>query len=276
MGFCEGNNRAAELATGYFLLFLNNDAWLEPNALEILVQTCRSHNADAAGPLILNYDDDSFQSSGAEGFDFFGLPSARRFLPQVQPLFMPEGAAYFVSRAAFEKVGRFDPVLFMYADEYDLSWKLWIAGCKIISVPEAKVHHRGAANVNPAGGEKIVEFRTSDTKRFYANRNCLLVILKNAHSAILLLAAFQFLLLCMESLASLVLIRRWSYIRHAYFQAVADCLNMESHIHAERKKLSLIRRRNDLQMLRFLTWRFNRLDEIKRMISYGIPKVAAK
>ena len=36
--FCEANNKGAELATGEFLLFLNNDLWLEPDCLEKLYQ----------------------------------------------------------------------------------------------------------------------------------------------------------------------------------------------------------------------------------------------
>ncbi len=37
LGYCEGNNRAAETARGEYLLFLNNDTWLEPRCLEQLL-----------------------------------------------------------------------------------------------------------------------------------------------------------------------------------------------------------------------------------------------
>ena len=56
-----------------------------------------------------------------------------------------------------------------------------------------------------------MEFRTSDTKRFYANRNSLLVLLKNAHNLLLLLVPLQLGLLLLESLASLAMVRRWSF-----------------------------------------------------------------
>ena len=69
--------------------------------------------------------------------------------------------------------------------------------------PSAKLHHRGAAQVNPAGGGATVEFRTSDTKRFYANRNGLLVLLKNAQHLLLLLVPLQLGLLAIEALAGL-------------------------------------------------------------------------
>src|SRR5689334_8774054 len=48
LGFCEGNNRAAGAASGEYLFFLNNDAWLEPNALEILATRCQEYAAQAA------------------------------------------------------------------------------------------------------------------------------------------------------------------------------------------------------------------------------------
>jgi hypothetical protein len=276
LGFCEGNNRGAAVAKGEFLFFLNNDAWLERDTLEILYQKCKTYAAQAAGPRVLNYDDSSFQSGGAEGFDLFGLPSGRREIRSVRSLMMPEGCAYFVQRSAFEKVGKFDAELFMYADEYDLSWKLWLAGYKIISLPDAKVHHRGAANVNPAGGEKVIEVRTSDTKRYLTNRNCLLVLLKNCQHVLLTLVFIQILLLLVEALVSLVLVRRWSFIRRAYIEAFLDCFKMRGHVRQERKAIAKMRRRSDVWMLRFINLRLNRLDELKRMLQFGVPKVAPK
>ena len=123
---------------------------------------------------------------------------------------MPEGCAYLIRRELFQQLGRFDPEFFMFADELDLSWRVWISGQRAIAVPSARLHHRGAAQVNPAGGGSAVEFRTSDTKRFYSNRNGLLVLLKNAHLFLLLLVPLQLGLLAVEALAALLLVRRWS------------------------------------------------------------------
>jgi hypothetical protein len=146
---------------------------------------------------------------------------------------------------------------------------LWRA----VAVPSARLHHRGAAQVNPAGGGAAVEFRTSDTKRFYANRNSLLVLLKNAHHLLLLLVPLQLGLLVLEALASLALVRRWSFVSRAYWGAVADCWRLRRHILDERRRIRLFRRRGDLWMLRFLRWRLNRWDEIQRLRQFGVPKV---
>lgn len=275
-GYCEGNNRAATHARGQYLFFLNNDTWLEPDCLEKLLAGAESVAATAATPLVLNYDDDSFQSSGAEGFDLFGLPSTRRPQSAIRDILMPEGCSYLIKREVFEHLGGFDRELFMYADELDLSWRVWITGGKAVIVPQARLHHRGAAQVNPAGGDRTLEFRTSDTKRFYANRNCLLVLLKNAAHLLLVLVPLQLLLLAIEACASLLLVRRWSFVRRAYLEAVKDCWRLRQHLRAERRRLRTLRQRTDWGMLRFLRWRPNRWDEVLRMAHRGLPRASRK
>jgi len=121
-----------------------------------------------------------------------------------------------------------------------------------------------------------VETRTSDTKRYYANRNCLLVLLKNAEHLLLSFVVLQFFLLCLEALASIILVRRWSYIRRAYIQAVSDCFRMRRHLLLERKALAELRKVSDFRMLRFLNFRLNRFDELKRILTFGLPKVVEK
>jgi len=273
LGYCEGNNRAAEAAHGQYLLFLNNDTWLEPPCLEQLLAEVQRTGAGAAAPLILNYDDDSFQSLGAFGFDLFGLASTRAYATQTREVLMPEGCAYLIQRELFQALGRFDPEFFMFADEFDLSWRVWLSGHQAVAVPSAKLHHRGAAQVNPAGGGAAVEFRTSDTKRFYANRNSLLVLLKNAHNLLWLLVPLQLGLLVLEALAGLALVRRWSFVRRAYWGALVDCWRLRGHILNERRRIRQFRRRGDLWMIRFLRCRLNRWDEIQRLRRFGVPKV---
>jgi GT2 family glycosyltransferase len=276
LGYCEGNNRAAKAAGGRYLFFLNNDAWLEPACLERLLAETESTGAAVATPLILNYDDDSFQSLGAFGFDLFGLASTRAESAGTREVLMPEGCSYLIERKLFEDLGRFDPEFFMFADEFDLSWRVWISGRRAMGVPAARLHHRGAAQVNPAGGGGVVEFRTSDTKRFYANRNSLLAVLKNARHILLALAVAQVGLLTLEALAGLVLVRRWTFVKRAYWDALADCWRLRHHIAAERRRIRGFRRHGDFWMLRFLRWRLNRWDEIRRLRRFGVPKVTPK
>jgi GT2 family glycosyltransferase len=273
LGYCEGNNRAARLARGEYLFFLNNDTRLEPDCLQSLFAEVMKTRADAATPLVLNYDDDTIQRVWVDGFDLFGLPSFASDYAQSRSLFMPPGCSYLIRRDLFFQLGGFDGEIFMYADEYDLSWRVWLSGRKAMAAASARLHHRMGAQVNPEGKERTVEFRTSDTKRYYANRNALLVLAKNCQHVLLLLIPLQLALLIVEAVFSWLITGRWSHVRRSYLGAVRDCWRLRGHILDERKRLRQLRRRSDWQMLRFLRWRFNRWDEVMRLARLGRPKV---
>jgi GT2 family glycosyltransferase len=273
LGYCAGNNRGAEAARGKYLFFLNNDTWLEADCLEKLLSAVESANAGAANPLVLDYDDDTMQSLGASGFDFFGLTDAMKAASNTVEIFAACGAAYFISTGLFRQLGGFDGEFFLYSDETDLSWRAWIAGCRVVAVPSARMHHRGAAAVNPAGGTRIVESRTSTAKRFYATRNGILFLLKNSQHFLLMLLIPHLLLLAIEAFASLLVVRRWSFVREAYLSALADCWRLRAHIAQERKRIKGFRRHGDFWMLRFLRWRPSRWEEVRRVFRAGLPKV---
>lgn len=273
LGYCEGNNRPARMASGEYLFFLNNDTWLEPECLEMLVSEMRRTGAAAATPLICNYEDDSFQSLGAAGFDIFGLSSTRLPHTDTREVLMPEGCAYLIRRALFEQLGEFDSEFFMYADEMDLSWRVWLSGHQAVAVPAAKLHHRSAAAANPAGSGSIVELRTNAVTRYYSNRNSLLVLLQNAQHVLLFLVVLQAGLLAGEAVVATILTRNFRFVRRAYWESLTHCWKLRRHVRHQRKRVRAFRARSDWWMLRFLRLRLNRWDEMLRMRRLGLPKV---
>jgi GT2 family glycosyltransferase len=275
LGFSEGNNRASLNANGRYLFFLNNDAWLENDCLEILLSEVQKQSAGAATPYVMNWADNEFQWVYVAGFDLFGLPSFRIPPREPEQLFMPPGCSYFIRSDLFESIGRFDPEFFMYAEEYDLSWRVWIAGESAIVVPTARMHHRGAAHVNPAGGERIVTYQTSVSKRYYTNRNCLRTLMKNCQHFLLLLVVLQVALLLVEALVAVVLVRNFAFVRKAYFKAILDGCSL-AQVKSARRETNKLRKRGDLDMLRFVRIRLNRWDELQQVIKMGVPKVVVR
>jgi GT2 family glycosyltransferase len=221
----------------------------------------------------MDYAADTLQSAGGGGFDVFGLLCGTSNGTHRREVFVASGCALLVERELFVSLGGFDPLFFMYADEYDLCWRIWAAGRTVIAAPSARMHHRGAAAVNPRGYQRVLESRTSDSKRYYANRNNLLVLLKNGQHALLGVVGLQLGLLMVEAVAMSLWTRRWSHIRRAYLDAVRDCWRLRPHILAERRRLRQIRRHGDIWMLRFLCSRMNRWEEIRRCMRFGLPKV---
>ena len=276
LGFCEGNNSGARPAKGRWLLFLNNDTWLEPDCMEKLIAGTEKISAAASTPLVLNYPDNSYQDFGFYGFDIFGLPSPSAVATGTREIFIAGGCSYLIRADVFNQLGMFDADYFIYSDDADLSWRVWIAGYKVAGIFEAKLHHRGAAGVNPSGGITTVEFRTNDRKRFLTNRNCLLTLLKNGQHILLLPVIPLVSLLFLESLAGALLLRRWSFARASFWSVLRDCWRLRSHISRHRKRIATFRKRSDFWMLRFFKLRLNRWDEVKRTIKFGPPRVDAK
>jgi GT2 family glycosyltransferase len=274
--YCGANNNGAAAATGEFLLFLNNDTWLEPDCLEKLYAETVKAAADCAAPAVFDYDDDTYQSGGDTGLDFFGLPTLGSPATCTRETFAAPGCSLLVKKELFDKIGGFPPELLIYADETDLSWRVWIAGGKVVAAPGARLHHRGAAVVNPEGKTKTVESRTTDFKRFLANRNGILFLMKNGQHVLLLLLVPHLLLLLAEAGVGLVLTRRWSYIRKSYLSAISEAFRMRDHVRQWRRRIRGFRRRGDFWMLRFLRLKPARWAEVKRLFKYGPPKVDAK
>jgi N-acetylglucosaminyl-diphospho-decaprenol L-rhamnosyltransferase len=276
LGFCAGNNSGARAARGRYVFFLNNDTWMEPDCMERLIEGVEALGVAAATPYVLNYPDNSYQDFGFYGFDIFGLPSPSAPTERTREIFIPGGCSYLIRADVFAEVGMFDAEFFIYSDDADLSWRVWIAGYRIAGIVPARLHHRGAAGVNPAGGIQTMEFRTTDKKRFLTNRNCLLTLLKNGQHLLLLSVIPLIALLFLESLVGCVILRRWSFVRASFWDALRDCWRLRDHILEHRRAAAKFRKRSDFWMLRFFRLKLNRWFEIKRLFQFGLPRVDAR
>ena len=124
-GFARGVNLLAAQGSAEFLFLLNPDAEIEPQCVEKLL-------------------------GRAECDPRIGICEARQS-PREHPKAFDSatgetswcsGAATLIRRKAFQEVGGFDDRLyFMYCEDVDLSWKLWIRGWKCIYVRDAVVQH---------------------------------------------------------------------------------------------------------------------------------------
>ncbi len=258
-GYGGGCNRGAAVARGKYLYFVNPDVWLEPTCLEELLKYCESSGAGIASPRVLDYDSDVLQGQGAKGFDIFGCMTAP---PEGEMLAEPFAVAafYFITKELLLKAGQFDEEFFLFNEEMDLSWRIWSMGETIRQVVTAKMHHQGASS------DRTTENRTNERKRFYANRNQLLTLLKNGRFLLLGLVLTQLMLMTAEAIAGAIMARRFSFARWSLLKPIADCWRLRKHILTERRRIAGYRKHGDLWMLRhFFDFRFGRWMDVKRL-----------
>lgn len=270
-GFCVATNMASRIARGKYLQILNPDTWLERDFLEQFQKALEATGAGASGPVVLNYEDNSIQAQGCDGFDFTGNYMPPRGGRAPEPLFCMAGF-FLIRKELFFKVGMLDEKCFMYGEEMDLSWRIWIAGESIAPARNARIHHRGAVGVNPEGGTRIVENRTSIQKRFLANRNRLLFVAKNCQHFLLLMLLPCGLLTVLEGLMTVVMTRSVSLATQTCFNAIVDCWRLRSHVLNQRRLIRGFRRHGDFWMLRFFRFGFGRWEEVERILKSGFPR----
>ena len=76
------------------------------------------------------------------------------------------GAACLVKLSALKEIGLFNKDFFMYHEDVDLGWRLWLAGYRVVLAPKSIVYHK-------------YEFQRSIKKYYFMERNRYMVLVQN-------------------------------------------------------------------------------------------------
>ncbi len=172
VGFARANNGAAVVAAGEYLLFLNSDTRVDPDAFARLVAFADGHPAaGAVGPLVLN-PDGSFQLSCGRPLSLLSeflqkAVAARRARRldlrrlETRQVGWVSGCCLLVRRGDFPAGRVFDEGIFLYFEDSELCTRLRRAGKKIYFFPGARIVHLGGASVKSMPARVAVEYRRS-------------------------------------------------------------------------------------------------------------------
>ena len=177
-GFAKGNNDAMSLALAldydYIILF-NMDTIVAPDAVTQMVAAAESKNNIGAvqARLMLHPATDHVNSLGnATHFLGFGYCLAyhdvykENNVNELKEIFYPSGAAVLFTAPALRATGLFDESLWMYNEDQDLGWRLWLQNFSCVLAERAVVYHK-------------YEFSRSISKYYWMDRNRTIVLLKN-------------------------------------------------------------------------------------------------
>ena len=213
LGFGTAVNRGLEEASGEYLIFLNNDLVLESASIGKLVELLESNDEiGAAVPKILYYEKRNTFNSFGVGIHFTGIACPDK-IDQIddQELNRTEtacGGIFMFPRKVYETVGGFDEDLFLYHEDHDLSWRIRLAGWKIMATPEAVLYHH-------------YKFNKGIRKFYYSEKNRLHILIKNLEwkTLVLILPA----LLIIESAQWVhAILHGWLHLKlKSYFELIA-------------------------------------------------------
>lgn len=171
LGFAEANNRGVQAGVEAFgafeaLLFLNNDAFVQPTALNHLRSALEHHpNCAIVGPrLMIEHAPDHINSLGLnvtkhgeawdDGIgrhtvDYGALPTDGERLAVT-------GAALMMRSSSFEELGGWNTIYGYYFEDIDLCIRAWRRGQTVRWIRDAVVLHRISASSAPVPEFKIL------------------------------------------------------------------------------------------------------------------------
>ncbi len=147
--FLKGANRAAAMARGRSLLFLNNDALLFHGSLERALETLESDERIGAVGARIILPGGVLQEAGSIIWRDGSCAGYARGAPPTAPVAMfrrdvdfCSGAFLLTRRALFEALGGFDEHYApAYYEETDYCVRLWEAGYRVVYEPDCAIMH---------------------------------------------------------------------------------------------------------------------------------------
>jgi GT2 family glycosyltransferase len=150
-GFAGGNNAgiAWALAAGYdYVALLNNDTRVEPGWLSALVAVAeREADVAACGGKILSWDGAMIEYAGrvfhkeTTHGGYSDEPNDGRY-SAVSPAAYACGGSCLLRAEALRRLGTFDEDFFAYHEDVDWSLRAWLAGWRVLYVPDSVLYHR--------------------------------------------------------------------------------------------------------------------------------------
>lgn len=203
LGFAKGNNVGFQKTKGKYILFLNNDTTVNPDFLDILVESIQRRGVGVVQPKIIFADTKKLQSAGTyltnSGFLYhigYDKNARDKKYNQKTEIFSANGSCMLAKREVIKKVGLFDEDFFLYFEETDFCWRAWLAGYSVLYEPKAVIYHKGG---------RATKRLPSSFVNFHSFKNRINALMKNLGGLELVKILPLHLLLCQLAFFSFLL-----------------------------------------------------------------------
>ena len=182
LGFAGSNNIGFKFGIENkfdYVFMLNQDTEVDPDFLYKAVELAESDKKIGAvqSKLMLFNDKMKINSIGNElhylGFGYTGGYKSEDRVMTPKEITYPSGAAVLLRTSVLREVGLLNEEFYMYHEDLDLGWRIWLNNYKIMLAPESIVYHK-------------YDFSRSIQKYYFMERNRYLVMMQNYKMATIL------------------------------------------------------------------------------------------
>lgn len=248
-GFAKGCNDSIKkaLAQGFeYVIIFNIDSEIDPQCVSQMVKVADSDpKIGAVQARMMLYEQKDLINSLGNTTHFLGFgyclgygQKPKSYDLQISDIHYASGTAVLYKSHVLDQVGLFDEEYWMYNEDQELPWRMWLAGYRVVLAPEAVVYNK-------------YEFKRSIQKFYWMDRNRIISILKCYRLPTLLLIAPAFVImeigLILYSLST-----GWFKEKVKVWQYFFNLKNLKK-IWQGRKKVQALRKVSDRQISRLIT-----------------------
>ncbi len=239
IGYAGGVNEALKVCKSKYFFILNPDTEVSKNFLNPMLKVMEGDKKiGACQPAVYLLTKKSTLNLTGKETHYLGFDWIRDYKAKVLPLIGEitsfSGSGVLIRTSLFNKLGGYDPFYFMYYEDSDLSWRMRLAGYKIVFVPESVIFHDYKFKTDE-------KYQPMKQKLYYLERNRLITIFKNYEikSLILILP-----LIFLTEVLMLVYSLSKGFIRHKIMGYLNIVINLDLILES-RKRTQGLRRTKD-------------------------------
>jgi len=267
VGYCKSNNKMAEHAKGDYLLFLNNDAKLFPDALQSLFDY--SQQSDKCSILGLpQYDMETGKLLDRGNlFDAF-LNPVPNLNAQRTNVGLIIGACLWIPQSMWEEIGGFPEWFHTLTEDLYLCLVARIYGYDVKALPTSGFKHWVGKSL---GGGKVKQGRLQTTykRRRLSERNkTYAMILCYPTLLLMTLLPIHLILFAIEGILLSVIKRDWNIWSEIYSYTFECLWKEKKRIIKQRYEIQNKRKMNYKQFFSIFVWYPYKL---KMLLSHGLP-----
>jgi GT2 family glycosyltransferase len=236
-----------EHSSGEWVLLLNNDATVEPDAIRRVFERTIADDVGTVAMQMRFADRPEIVNSAGIGVDVLGVAYDRYLGTRSDgpassggEVFGACAGAALYRRAMLDDIGGFDGGIFLYLDDADVAWRAQMAGWRALYVPDAVVWHAHSATTRHG----------SSFKYFHVGRSRVRLLAKNADRRHLLRYGVQIVAFDLAYVAFVALADRSLAPLRGRLAGVREWRQVRAQCAAQRRPIELERRQGFVAALR--------------------------
>ena len=268
VGFCVSNNRMVLTSVGRYVLLLNNDAALLPDALRILYEEATRENSAILSLPQYDAQTGALIDIGSLSDPFLNpvpnLDAARRKVAMVS------GACLWIPKAVWEELGGFPEWFHTVAEDMYLACMARLRGYSVEALSRSGFKHHIGKTLG-GGGVKNERLSTTLRRRALSERNkSFVMVLCYPAPFFQLLLPFHIASLLVEGIVLSLVKRNALLLWNIYLACPRALWKNRANLILLRRQVQLARKVGSLEFFGPFRWVPQKL---RLLVRYGIPKI---